>query len=128
VHHAHGVDHINAAGLRDNQAGQDKNRQSPQTEAVAPETIQQAADKQLRDAVADEENTKRELYLQTPYGQLRSHRRQRRQINIGGEPGQGDERESQDGGDGVMLFFDAFGKGHAAKIRTAVFSTVTGKA
>ncbi len=63
----HTVNQLDIMDERNDETCQGKDRQGNQAEPVPPETVQETANEQLADAIADEEQGKRELHLQATH-------------------------------------------------------------
>ena len=83
VNDAHQVDDINIVGDGDRHTGKREDHQGNQADVIPAVTIQDAANKQLTDPIADQEERYRKLYLYTAHMHGGCHRGQGRKVNIG---------------------------------------------
>lgn len=95
MQHPHRINHIDVVRVGNGNTGGTKNEHGHQCNPVPAKTIQQAAYKKLRQAVADQEKTQRELRLAVGNTEGMGHTRQRWKVNIRGKTRHGDHSKSQ---------------------------------
>lgn len=96
-------------GGGDDDAGEGEDKESDLAESEPAEAVEDAAYKELCDAVADEEDANGELYLDAADMEAGAHAGEGGYVNVNGKAGEWDECEGEDGGDAVVFFFDGFG-------------------